>query len=223
MSERARGQAAGGDEAGHQRDPDRVVGARLAFQDDVAAAGDLPLAKDGEHDRRVGRRHRRGKEHRGIPAQAERGMREQRARRHGQERSRHARHGDRDGSGPEPGPADLHPAVEQDEHQGDRDHPLDYQVRRRVQRRDDLDRHGRAHKDQRRGRDLNPLGQPVRQHHDQPHRSGQQHQQGKGLSVCHNGAPPGSGIAEAFPTRLPGAPLPTVLAGAGTASPCAAP
>ena len=43
------------DQPEHQRDPDRVVRARLAFEDRVGAALDLAVAEHREHDRGVGR------------------------------------------------------------------------------------------------------------------------------------------------------------------------
>jgi hypothetical protein len=105
----------------------------------------------------------------------------------GQERAAHADGRDRAERGPEAGPADVHAAVEQDAHQGHRDHPLDDQPGRFVQRRDGLDRDGRADQDERGRWDLHPFGQPVREHGDQSHRRREQQDQGKGLGVGHDG------------------------------------
>jgi len=60
----------------------------------------------------------------------------------------------------------VHAAVEQDAHEGDGDHPLHRQLRRRVQGRDDLNRYSRADQDQRRRGNLHPFRQPTRQDRD---------------------------------------------------------
>ena len=85
-----RGQPARAEQAGHQGDPDRVVRTGFALQDGAAAAVHLPLAEHREHHRRIGRRYRRGHQHRDIPGQAERQVREDRGGRHRQERAEHA-------------------------------------------------------------------------------------------------------------------------------------
>ena len=50
------------DHSEHERDPDRVVRARLAFEDRAGATGDLALSEHGEHHRGVGGRDRRAEE-----------------------------------------------------------------------------------------------------------------------------------------------------------------
>ena len=84
--------AAGRDQAGHQRDADRVVGAGLALEDGPAAPGDLALAEHGEHDGRVGRRDRRRDQQREEPAEPEREVQQRGDRRGGEERAEHPRH-----------------------------------------------------------------------------------------------------------------------------------
>ena len=191
MNERARADSACGDQARHQRDPHRVVRARLPLQDNPGPAGDLPLAQDGEHHRRIGRRDRRGHEQRHIPGQAERQMRQQRRGDHGQERAQHPGHGDRDSRRPDPRPADVHAAVEQNAGQGHGHHPRHGLLRGPVHGRDDLGSDRRTHQEQRRSGELDPVSQPIRQHCAQPHRGYHHYQQRKRLSIGHDGAPPG--------------------------------
>jgi hypothetical protein len=64
----------GGEQVGHERDPDRVVDAGLAFQDGPATPGDLPAAQHREHHRRVGGGQRRTDQQRRPPLQAEQHM-----------------------------------------------------------------------------------------------------------------------------------------------------
>ena len=62
---------------GHQRDADRVVGARLALEQDAAASLDLTAAEDREHDDRI-RWCQSGPDQEAVaPGQAEDQMREQ--------------------------------------------------------------------------------------------------------------------------------------------------
>ena len=124
VSERAPAEPTGGDQAGHQGDPDRVVRAGLAFEDGAAGAGDLAPPKHGEHHRRIGRGHCRGHEQRDVPGQTERQVHEHRAGSHGYERANNADHGDGCGRRLEPGPADVHAPVEQDAKEGNGDHSL---------------------------------------------------------------------------------------------------
>ena len=55
----------------HQRDPDRVVRARLALEDRPRAAADLAVAEDGEHDGRIGGGDRRAEDPRRRPPEVE--------------------------------------------------------------------------------------------------------------------------------------------------------
>ena len=71
VQRRAAAQAARRDQARHERDADRVVRARLALEDGAGPAGDLAAAEHGEDDRRIGRRDGRGEQGGGVPGQAE--------------------------------------------------------------------------------------------------------------------------------------------------------
>ena len=110
---------------GEQRDPDRVVGARLALEQHPGPAGDLPPAEHGEHHGRVGGRHRRPHEQRQVPAHARDVVRGHRGARGGDERSGDPGPDDGGGGGAEPAPADVHAAVEQDDRQRHGDDVLD--------------------------------------------------------------------------------------------------
>ena len=110
----------------HQRDPDRVVRARLALEDRPRPPADLAVAEHREHHRRVGRRDRGAEQARDGPAAAEDAVRDER-------RSppavanvpTDAERGDRDGRAAEAPPADREPAVEEDHDQRDRRDALD--------------------------------------------------------------------------------------------------
>ena len=111
----------------HQRDPDRVVRARLALEDRPDAAADLAPAEHREHHRRVGRRERGAEDARGRPAEVEQRSARRRAisagRRERAERRRATTIGTAERA--EPAPADVHPAVEEDHDQRDDADPLD--------------------------------------------------------------------------------------------------
>ncbi len=59
------------DHPDHQRDPGRVVRARLALEDRAGAAADLPAGEDGERDRGIGRRERGAEQSARDPAEVE--------------------------------------------------------------------------------------------------------------------------------------------------------
>jgi hypothetical protein len=84
----------------------------------------------------------------------------------------------------------MQATVEQHAGQGYGDDSFHCLPRWRVQSWDYLDSYGRARQDQRRHGELHAIGQPIRQHGDQPYRSRQDYQQGKWLRVGHDSAPP---------------------------------
>ena len=71
----------------------------------------------------------------------------------------------------------------------------------------------RTHQEQRSSGELYPVSQPIRYHRGQPRPSYHHDQQGKRRGAGHAGAPPGRSWRTRLPTRLPGAPPPS-LAGA---------
>ena len=114
------------DQPEHQRDPDRVVRARLAFEDRAGAALDLAVAEDGEHHRRVGRGDRRAEQPGRHPAEPERPVGEDRRRGRPSRRCPSTpSERDRDRGHAEAPQADRRAAVEEDHDQRDRRHPLD--------------------------------------------------------------------------------------------------
>jgi hypothetical protein len=112
----ARGRA-GGQQAGHEGDADRVVGAGFAFQDGPAAAGDLAAPEHGEHHRRVGWGQRGAQQQRRPPVEVEQDVGERGQGCGGDEGAGNADPDHRAGYGSESPPADVHPAVEQDDRQ----------------------------------------------------------------------------------------------------------
>ena len=119
------------DHADHQRDPDRVVRARLALEDRAGAAADLAVAEHREHDRRdrSARARRRGCRRSSSRSRAARA----RPAAMTAPASRTCRatpsDGDRHDRAAEAPPADVHAAVEEDHDQRDDADPLDRQDR----------------------------------------------------------------------------------------------
>jgi hypothetical protein len=151
-------------QADHERDRDRVVGAGLAFDDRAGTSSDLPAAEDRKDDRWVRRCQSRAQQHRGQPTEAEQEVREQR---HPACRHRRACYADPD-DGPgrfaESGPADVHAAVEEDHDKRNRHQPLIYLDREVAQRREDVGRDGRGDQEERGCRYAHSFTQPVREH-----------------------------------------------------------
>ena len=186
MAERARADAARSEQAGHQRDADRVVGAGLALQERAAAPRDLALTEHREDHRRIGRGDRGRDEQRREPCQAEREVDECSDGARGEEGAQHADDGDGGGGGPELPPPHVEAAVEQDAGQRDAHQPLDGELRRRVEGRHQLHRRGGGHQDQQGSRDLDALGQPVGQQSKQPGRAHEQQFSGKDVRIGHS-------------------------------------
>ena len=86
------------DHPDHQRDPDRVVRARLALEDRPRAAADLAVAEHREHHRRVGRRDGGAEQAGGGPVEPDHVVRDERRARRGRERADDAEQADRDGA-----------------------------------------------------------------------------------------------------------------------------
>ena len=108
--------------AREQRDPDRVVGARLPPSSSTpGAAGDLPPAEHGEHHRGVGGGNRGADQQRQVPAHARDVVRGHGGTRGGDERPGDPGPDDGGGGGAEAPQADVHPAVEQDDGERHRD------------------------------------------------------------------------------------------------------
>jgi len=146
--------------ADHQRDPDRVVGARLALENRARATADLPVAEHRKHDRRIGRGERGPEDAGERPREAKQRVRRQRHQRRGRERAEHAERGDLDRRGTEAPPTDLHPAVEEDGDQGDGADPLDLADRDVIrERREEVGRERGGKQEDRRAGQGEPLGQ----------------------------------------------------------------
>ena len=204
VDQRATVDGPGGEQAGHQRDADRVVGTRLALQHRPAAAPDLAPAEDGEHHRRVGRGQGRADQQRQVAADAEHQVRHQGQRGGGEERAEHPDQGDGGGGCAEPAPADRGAAVQQDDQQGDGHDPLDGPLRGR-QPRDDPDSRYRRQEEQGGCGDAHPGDHPAGQHRHQHREAGDQHNQAEGLDVIHGtSGGHGSDIADQASRRAGG-------------------
>ena len=116
--------AGGAENAHHERDADRIVRTRLALQQRARSARHFPAPKHGEHHRRVSRRERGTDEQRGAPTKPEQPLRGQRkgGSRHKCADDAEPNHSSRGRT--ETTPADMHPALEQDEDQCDGHNPL---------------------------------------------------------------------------------------------------
>ena len=101
----------------------------------------------------------------------------------------------RAGGAAEPLPADMHPAVEQDDGQRDRDDPLDGGDRQLTQRRQDIRGHRRRDQEDRRRRDPDPLADPVEQDRCDDRRADDQHQEREVFDIAHRRAPVFGGLA----------------------------
>ena len=161
-----------GEQADHERDCDRVVRARLALEDGRHAAADVAPGEHREHHGRVGRRERGADDRRGRPRHRQDDLGGDRAQRSGQEGADDAEQHDRPQRRPQPSPADLDAAVEQDRDQRDHADALDVADRDRLGERGQevRDRRGRDQEDDRR-RHAQPGGQ-ARRHERQPEAGG---------------------------------------------------
>jgi hypothetical protein len=101
----------------HQRDPDRVVGARFALENGAGASADLAVAEYGEGDGRVGRRERGAEDAGGSPGETEQPVRRHCHQPGGRERAHEAERDDLERRGAEAAPPDVQAAVEQDHDQ----------------------------------------------------------------------------------------------------------
>ena len=120
------------DHPDHQRDPGRVVRARLALQDRAGAPADLAAAEHRERDRGIGGGERCAEQAARDPAEVEEVVRRDRDQTGGREGAEHAEREDRDDRAAEAPPADVHAAVEEDHDQGDHGEPLDGHERDRI-------------------------------------------------------------------------------------------
>ena len=102
-----------------------------------------------------------------------------------QERPGDPDHDDRSGRGPEPAPADVHAAVEQDAHQCHRDDAFDRALGRRLQAGQDCHGDGGRSQEQRRRGDPDPGGEPVGEHRNDGRERQKQQELGEGADVGH--------------------------------------
>ena len=186
------------DQPDHQCDPGRIVDTGLALERRARAAGDLAPAEHREHHCRIGRRQSSTDQPRQRPVEPERVVREHGQQARGRERPQHTQREDRAGRSPEPPPADVHAAVEQDHDQRDDRDPFHRQDRHvlvhlRPEVRDDRCRD----QEDRRRRHGNATGQARRHHRE---RDSPRNEKKDGCEVCD------FSHGNTTPTRLPGTP-----------------
>ena len=148
------------------------------------------LPEHGEHHRRVGRCQGGADEQRGLPLEAE-----DRVRQHGEcgggdDGAGHTQPGDARQRGPHPVPADVHAAVEEDQHQRHRDDPLVGDDRDLAEAR----HHVRGHRGARSGRApapgraaARPAGWSRRRARTRPRRAGRRARTGSGRPSASSG------------------------------------
>ena len=188
------------DHAEHERDPGRIVDARLALQDRPRTALDLAPAEHGEHDGRISRRDRRSDDPGQDPVEAQRVVGDDGDEAGGREGAEQADREDRSRRGAEPPPADVDAAVEEDDDQcHDRD-PLDGLDRHRlVHARPDVGDDCGSEQEDRRRRHRNAFSQRRRERRERETRG---HDQNDGAEVVDLGH--GNRRRPDFPARQPG-------------------
>ena len=103
------------------------------------------------------------------------------------------------GRGAEPPPADVHPAVEQDDRQRHGDDPRDRGELQQRHPRPQLRRHARADEEEGGSRDAQPRAQPVREHRAGSHEADHQDDEPELVGACHWRLIAGRGKRSHFP------------------------